>query len=172
MYFRLIHELFPSFFPSKLEAPALARGFPGDSAESDLARSIDIYRRRLRLPAPSARTREGLGSPREAGGIKRVKFLYRNTISPIFLPSRQRLSCAIKRPYRNQSTCIALGEGSGGTGSVCIAKLGLRPRCFTCPAPTHSDDAPAKQVNTPSQAAARIRNSVAVTTGRTWVFSR
>jgi hypothetical protein len=40
------------------------------------------------------------------------------------------------------------------------------------PAPMHGSDSVAKQASTRSQAAASIRNSVAVTTGRTWVFSR
>ena len=40
------------------------------------------------------------------------------------------------------------------------------------PAPARSSDPSAKQASTRSQAAAKIRNSVAFTTGLTWVFSR
>jgi hypothetical protein len=52
------------------------------------------------------------------------------------------------------------------------AENGMRPPCLRRPAPTQGSDSSAKQASTRSQAAARIRNSVAFTTGLAWVFSR
>jgi hypothetical protein len=135
-----------------------------------------LKRSMLSTPATTANTigtrpcRSGK-RPRSAG-IKHPKLLSQFTFSHIFLPSRCRTSGEDDSLHRDLSTFTALGERSAGTRRPCVVKHGMRPPCLPRPAPTHSSDSSAKQAHTPSQAAARIRNSVAFTTGLTWVFSR
>jgi hypothetical protein len=101
-----------------------------------------------------------------------TKLLSRLRFSPNFLPSRRRTRDPAVGLDRDPSPSTALSERSGGAGSPCVAEIGVRRPCLPHPAPAHSSDPSAKQASTRSQAAAKIRNSVAFTTGLTWVFSR
>jgi len=171
MRLRLLRRLLPSLLPSKCGAPALARVCGGLCKNSP----FEIYRglstRGATRNAIDTLPRRSLKRPRRAG-MKQSKLLSRLNFSPNSLPSRRRTRDAADGLDRHPSPPTALSERSGGAGSPCVAEIGVRRPCLPLPAPAHSSDSSAKQASTRSQAAAKIRNSVAFTTGLTWVFSR
>ena len=80
------------------------RGFAGDSAGSDLSRSIDIYRFPRRLPTASTCVRVCRGSARDGPASNAVTHCPESIFRPFFLPSRCRMGGVVESHHRDRST--------------------------------------------------------------------
>lgn len=77
-----------------------------------------------------------------------------------------------RRP-RSESIASHRSQRTIWRGRIALRSRDWRAAALPAPpCPAHNSDSSAKQAHAPSQAAARIRNSVAFTTGLTRVFSR